>query len=108
MAKTPNRAFKVGQEIDVSRNQAWPEKCLSLLVKGNFHKFNTHQHLKSYLLSTDEKVLVFADADPLLGVGLDQGDERLQDPSRWQGENFLGFSLMVVRTWLRVPGGPVH
>ena len=35
--------------------------------------------------------------DKIWGIGMAKTDENINNPSRWKGENLLGFALMEVR-----------
>ena len=39
--------------------------------------------------------------DGIWGVRLRADDSRIQNPSKWQGENLLGFALMEARDIIR-------
>jgi ribA/ribD-fused uncharacterized protein len=54
------------------------------------------------LLDTGDKILVEGNAkDNIWAVGLDWNDDRILDPSNWNGQNLLGKVLMELRTELK-------
>lgn len=68
------------------------------VVKGNIAKFSQHQELCSFLLSTEQRVLVEASPyDCVWGIGLAAHDPRAMDIAKWRGPNQLGVALMEVR-----------
>ncbi|RYF96494.1 MAG: DUF1768 domain-containing protein, partial [Chitinophagaceae bacterium] len=61
-------------------------------------------HLRNYLLGTDDHVLVEASpVDSIWGIGLAADNGKATDPHQWQGENLLGYALMEVRDLLLKP-----
>ena len=58
--------------------------------------------MKDLLLSTGDIVLAkCGKTDKVWGTGLNYGDTRLYNLSRWEGLNLHGFSLMEVRDTLK-------
>ena len=54
--------------------------------------------MREYLLSTNDKVLVEASpTDCVWGIGLGKSNPDALDPTKWRGENLLGFALMTAR-----------
>ncbi|MBO7462860.1 MAG: DUF1768 domain-containing protein, partial [Bacteroidales bacterium] len=55
-----------------------------------------------FLLSTGNKILVEASPyDKIWGIGIDENHPDAYTPSRWLGENHLGFALMSARDAIR-------
>ncbi|NDJ56294.1 NADAR family protein [Enterobacteriaceae bacterium 4M9] len=97
-ALTPVEAKNLGREIASVDEALWESRSFELLCEGNYHKFSQNPALKAYLLSTGKQVLVEASpVDSLWGIGLAQEHKDAAVPSRWQGQNQLGFALMHVR-----------
>lgn len=97
-AQTPAEAKKLGRKVAGFDENRWQESCFDLVCEGNYHKFSQHLALKSFLLSTAPRVLVEASpVDKIWGIGLAKDHPDAATPSRWQGENLLGFALMEVR-----------
>ncbi len=58
--------------------------------------------LRSFLLSTEDEVLVEASPyDCILGIGLPKENPDASDPVLWQGEKLLGFALVTVRHYVK-------
>lgn len=101
-AKTPAEAKKAGRLVRGFDDEMWKRERFALVVEGSVHKFGADPALRSYLLSTGNRVLVEASPmDRIWGIGLAADDARALDPARWRGLNLLGFALMEAREQLR-------
>ncbi|MFE3556515.1 NADAR family protein [Streptomyces sp. NPDC059193] len=101
-APTPAQAKNAGRLVRGFDDAVWERERFALVVEGSVHKFDSDPALRSYLLSTLDRVLVEASPlDRIWGIGLAADDERALDPARWQGLNLLGFALMEARERLR-------
>lgn len=100
-ARTPAEAKKLGRLVRGFDEARWAEARFELVVAGNVAKFGQELALRAYLLGTRQRVLVEASPhDRVWGIGLDRANERATDPSRWRGQNLLGFALMEARARL--------
>lgn len=89
---------KLGRKVRNYDDVTWNEKRFDVVVKGNIAKFSQNENLQKFLLSTGEKILVEASPkDTVWGIGLDVSSPEAIQPSKWKGENLLGFALMEVR-----------
>lgn len=89
---------KLGRKVRNYDDVTWKEKRFDVVVKGNIAKFSQNEKLQNFLLSTGEKILVEASPkDTVWGIGLDESSPEAIQPSKWNGENLLGFALMEVR-----------
>jgi len=80
----------------------WYERSFDIVVDGNRAKFSQNRELKKFLLSTSNRVIVEASPyDKIWGIGMSADDKRATNPTKWRGENRLGFALMVVRELLK-------
>ncbi|MGW5846387.1 NADAR family protein [Streptomyces sp. NPDC055254] len=101
-AESPAEAKKAGRLVRGFDDAVWKRERFDLVVAGSVHKFSSDPSLRSYLLSTGNRVLVEASPmDRVWGIGLAADDERALDPARWRGLNLLGFALMRAREQLR-------
>lgn len=97
-ATQPKQAKELGRQVKNFDEKLWNEKRLDIVINGNLGKFNQNPALKAYLLSTDDKILVEASpVDKIWGVGLTKDNNKITNPTTWQGLNLLGFALMTVR-----------
>ena len=59
--------------------------------------------MKAFLLITNSRILVEAcPFDKIWGIGMGADDPKCENPTLWNGTNFLGFCLMEVRDFIRV------
>jgi ribA/ribD-fused uncharacterized protein len=102
-AKTPQEFKNLGKLVKNYDDAVWNLHKDRIVVEGNYAKFSQNPALKNFLLSTDNKILAEASPyDKIWGIGLEEADDRVLDPTQWQGENHLGFALMKVRDMLRI------
>lgn len=101
-AKSPGEAKQIGRQVRGFDDTVWNDRRYDLVMQGNKHKFSQHERLNTFLLNTNDRVLVEASpVDRIWGIGLAASDERANNPCQWQGLNLLGFALMDVRDQLR-------
>jgi ribA/ribD-fused uncharacterized protein len=95
---SPAEAKKLGREIHNFDETIWLSKRFDIVVNGNLYKFKQHDDLKTYLINTNDRVLVEASpVDKIWGIGLTSDSEKVKNPNEWNGLNLLGFALMTVR-----------
>lgn len=100
-AVTPAEAKKVGRNVENFDEATWLEHRYQIVVEANRAKFTQNELLRTYLVSTGDRVLVEASpVDPVWGIGLAADHINAQSPERWRGLNLLGFALMEVRNEL--------
>lgn len=100
-AKTPAQAKALGREVKSYDDQLWIENRFDIVVTANLAKFEQNTDLKTFLISTSNRILVEASpVDKIWGIGLAQDHPDAHQPMLWQGLNLLGFALMKVRDWL--------
>lgn len=97
----PQQIMALDKQIKNFNPVIWDKVKYSVALNAYYYKFSQHQALRDFLLSTDDKILVFADpTDDVWGIGATQ-NHNICDILAWRGENLLGFSLMEVRDELR-------
>ncbi len=70
-ARHPNEAKKLGRLVAGFDPARWDAVKFELVRAGNQHKFGQHEALKTYLLTTGDRVLVEASpVDAIWGIGL--------------------------------------
>lgn len=83
-------------------DKVWNARRHINLYKANYAKFSQNQKLKDLLLATEDICLAkCGKTDKVWGTGLNYGDTRLYNLSRWEGLNLHGFALMEVRDALK-------
>ena len=72
-----------------------------MVYRGLLEKFRQNENLKQQLLATAPHILAeCALQDKIWGIGMTMHDEYRFEPDLWQGQNLLGFALMMVRNEL--------
>ena len=98
----PKQIKDFGRKVRGFDERVWNKFKYTIVLLGNWHKFNQNIELKDFLLSTGDKILVEASPyDIIWGIGLAENCTEAQDPMLWRGQNLLGFALMEVRDELR-------
>lgn len=101
-AEHPHAAKKLGRQIQPFHETVWKQQRFAIVVQGNFAKFSQYPALRDFLLQSGKRVLVEASPmDTIWGIGLAQDNSQANDPTKWRGDNLLGFALMVVRDQLQ-------
>jgi ribA/ribD-fused uncharacterized protein len=101
-AKTPAEVKKLGRLVKGFDATAWNAHKFDIVVKGNLLKFSQHDSLQNFLLATGNNVLVEASpVDAVCGIGMAADHVEVHDPTKWKGQNLLGYALMEVRDELR-------
>lgn len=106
MAADHPKQFKdLGRKISGFKQEIWDKNCCDIVIKGNVAKFSQNEDLKAFLLGTNMRVLVEASPyDKIWGIGMGADDRRSENPTLWNGTNYLGFCLMEARDIIREQG----
>ncbi|GAA4896824.1 hypothetical protein LX16_1302 [Stackebrandtia albiflava] len=100
-ASHPGEAKRLGRQVSGFDPREWERVRESVVFAGNHAKFTAHPRMRAYLAATRARVLVEASpVDTVWGIGLSADDPAAADPTRWRGDNLLGFVLMRVRAAL--------
>ena len=107
-------AAKIMDTTDVSKIKALGRKVRNfdgtvwnglrqiVVYNGLLEKFRQHPELRERLLATGDDLLAeCAVSDKIWGIGLSMRSKERFNVESWQGENLLGFTLMMVREKLR-------
>jgi hypothetical protein len=98
----PSKVKALGREVKGYDDSAWAAARFDAVTAGSIAKFSSTPALKAYLLSTGESVLVeAAPRDRIWGIGLGRDNPLVSQPSKWRGQNLLGFALVRAREALR-------
>ncbi|MBF4486118.1 NADAR family protein [Flavobacterium sp. CSZ] len=102
LAKSPAEAKKFGREVKNYNETLWLAARFNIVKEGNFHKFSQNPELKTFLLNTNDRVIVEASpVDAIWGIGMAGDHKDVLNPAKWKGLNLLGFALMEVRDELK-------
>ncbi len=100
-ATHPGEAKKLGRCVQGFEDNIWTQHRFDIVVEANRLKFSQNPEIKAFLLNTGKRVLVEASpVDKIWGIGLAQDHEFASVPQKWNGQNLLGYALMVVRAQL--------
>lgn len=98
VAKSPGELKKLGRLVKNFDAQLWDTNKYQIVKQANLLKFDQNESLRTFLLSTKDRVIVEASPlDSIWGIGLAKDHPDVMSPSKWKGENLLGFALMEVR-----------
>ena len=97
-ATDPKEIKQLGREVRNFDPAVWNQHKYEIVVEGNMAKFSQNPELTEFLKSTGNRILVEASPyDKIWGIGLTERSPLVIDPSKWRGQNLLGFALMEVR-----------
>jgi ribA/ribD-fused uncharacterized protein len=100
-AEGPDAAKKLGRRVTPFDERVWAAHRSELVVHGNVAKFDQNRALGEFLASTETRMLVEASPrDRVWGIGLGRTNPDARDPTKWRGENLLGFALVEARARL--------
>lgn len=98
----PGKVQILGRKVKNFDLNIWNENCFAIVLEGNYHKFSQNKQLETFIIATEDAVLVEASPlDRIWGIGLAAADEYSENPYMWKGLNLLGFALMEVRDKLK-------
>jgi len=101
-AKDPATCKKLGRAVTNFNAQLWEQHLEETAYEAVRQKFAADCRLEAVLLGTGDAILAEATTnDKIWGIGLNVGDPRVKDPSKWNGRNALGKALMRTRDFLR-------
>lgn len=101
--RNPKEIKSLGRHVRGFDQRAWDEYKHFIVFYGNQLKFSQNPELKEFLISTGNKVIVEASPyDKVWGIGMDANNPKATNPNLWNGENLLGFALMIVRDFFRL------
>lgn len=94
----PSEQQKLGKLCTSYINGIWAGARQAIAMRGLLAKFSQNPDLKKQLLDTRDAYLVeCARSDKIWACGVRLNEPERFDASKWQGQNILGFALMVVR-----------
>ncbi len=94
----PREHKVLGRKIKGFDKSVWDKVCLSIVYKGNLHKFKQNLDLLKELKDTENRMLVEASPlDNIWGIGMAENDEGVENPINWKGLNLLGQAINLVK-----------
>lgn len=92
----------LGRRVSNYNDHVWNGMRQVIVYEGLLAKFSQNEECRKALLATGDALLVeCAVKDRIWAVGLSMTDPKRLDPKQWQGQNLLGYALMLVREKLR-------
>lgn len=89
---------ELGRLVSDYDDNYWNGVRQIVVYEGLFAKFSQNAELKKRLKGTGNTVLAeCAVKDRIWGIGLSMKDPDRFDPTKWHGQNLLGYTLMMVR-----------
>lgn len=97
------RIKALGRAVSGYQENHWNGVRQILVYEGLCAKFSQNADLGELLRKTDRSLLAeCAVRDTIWGIGLSMRDPDRFDPSKWRGQNLLGYTLMIVRDRLDI------
>ena len=97
-ANNPGKIKALGRSVQNYSDTIWDGIRQIVVYRGILEKFRHNEDLKQQLLATHPHILAeCALWDKIWGIGMTMHDEYRFEPDLWQGQNLLGFALMMVR-----------
>lgn len=88
----------LGRKVSNYDENNWNGVRQIVVYEGLLAKFSQNENLKEKLKATGNAILAeCAVKDRIWGIGLSMKDPNRLDKSKWNGQNLLGYALMLVR-----------
>ena len=100
-SEDPAEMKRLGREVSGYDETTWNGVRQIVVYKGLLAKFSQNGDLLDKLLATGVDMLAeCAVKDRIWGIGLSLDDPRRFDKTLWEGQNLLGYTLMMARNSL--------
>lgn len=100
--KNVSKIKELGRLVSGYDEHIWNGVRQIIIYEGLLAKFSQNESLRSKLLDTKYSTLVeCAVKDRIWGIGLSMTDPKRLMLTKWQGQNLLGYALMMVRGRLK-------
>ena len=91
----------LGRQVSNYDESMWNGIRQIVVYEGLLAKFSQNEELKGELKATGNAVLTeCAVKDHIWGIGLSMKDPNRLNKDKWNGQNLLGYALMMVREYL--------
>ena len=98
LAPTPREQKALGRQIRNFKSEVWDAISKSVVYKGCYFKFEQNPELKAKLLATAGTTLVECSKDDKIwGIGFYAEAPESNNRSTWNGTNWLGETLTLLR-----------
>lgn len=89
---------ELGRRVSGYDDNHWNGVRQVVVYEGLLAKFSQNEDLKNLLKNTGNAILAeCAVKDRIWGIGLPMNNSDRFDRTKWQGQNLLGYALMMVR-----------
>lgn len=89
---------ELGRKVSGYDDNHWNGVRQVVVYEGLLAKFSQNEDLRNLLKSTGNAILAeCAVKDQIWGIGLAMNNDDRFDRRKWQGQNLLGYALMMVR-----------
>ena len=103
-ATNPTVAKSLGRQVKNFDPALWNRIICSVAYQVVLQKFQKQSGLLDILLKTEDRIIAETSLDDTIwGIGMNNNDDRVNDPAQWQGTNILGWALMEARNALGTP-----
>ncbi len=88
----------LGRQVKNYNDSYWSGIRQIVVYEGLLAKFTQNEDLKKMLIGTENNILAeCAVKDRIWGIGLSMKAPERFEPEKWQGQNLLGYTLMMAR-----------
>ena len=89
---------KLGRQVSGFDSNHWSGIRQIVVYEGLLAKFSQNPELAEFLKATGNNTLAECSADDCIwGIGLSMTDPARFDRAKWNGQNLMGYTLMMVR-----------
>lgn len=89
---------RLGRQVKNFVDEEWMKVAYDIVVAGNRAKFSQNPAFNEALKKTCGQLLVEASpVDRRWGIGMREGEDGIENPSNWKGDNLLGKAITQVR-----------
>ncbi len=102
MTNDVSKIKEFGRQVKNYNDNYWNGLRQIIVYKGLLEKFSQNKDLKEKLKETHNSILAeCAVRDRIWGIGLSMTDPKRLEIDQWNGQNLLGYALMMVRVNLQ-------
>ena len=92
----------LGRQVKNYNDHVWNGRRQIIVFRGLMEKFSQNPELRTELLKTGDALLAECEPeDRIWGIGMSIDDPRRLNPSDWDGQCLLGYTLIEVREQLK-------